>query len=341
MSFINCRIVGENVAHSQYAKQPDGVLRGDPKYVMSRGELIEFALCPEKWVNQPEEDDDTAASDWGSLIDCLITAPDRFESLFILCPATYINSKKQVADWTMKSKTCREWVDDKRAKGLTVLTAEVKSNADAAVNVIRQRPELVELIRVSKKQVHVIAIWKDKKTGLEIPVQILLDLVPPADHPKFGKWLSDIKTARNGDPSNWARVVDDCGYDVQAALYRDVYCAATGEDRTDWLWAVQENIPPFHVVHPMMAATSEFMQYGRIKYQSALAYYAECLSGGKWPSYRMAGMPYPPGNPIMQLIGPEELWTYRKTAGQGSLGASEPYHSEPDKPQKQDDDLIP
>jgi hypothetical protein len=345
--FINCKVIADNVSYEDYSRQPDGVRRGHPNYIISRSELIDFSLCPGKWLASEAGDDSTAATNYGSLLDCLLTSPERFRELFVMQPETYTNAKKEVKEWTLRSNTCKEWVAEKRKVGLTVLTPKVWNDAQSAAKVMRQNPDAVELLRVSRKQVHVTGIWKDKATGLEIPLRALLDLVPPKEHPAMGKWLADLKSARSGDPDRWARVVDDCGYDVQAAMYGDLWNEANRETefdgkifwRTDWVFLVSENTPPFHVVNPMPAMSSEFLQYGRMKYQSALAYYAQCLDSGNWPSYRVAGTLYPPGKPVIQLIGPEDLWTYRKTAGQGSLGSGASYEPQ-SEPVKSNDDII-
>jgi len=313
MSWINCKIVGDNVSYETYHRQEKR--RGDKDYSMSRSELVEFASCPAKYILGPQADDSTSSTDWGSMIDCLLTSPDKFDELFAVSPETYPDTKTgEPKPWTGASNFCKAWKAEQGDK--KIIKSALKLDADAAVKAIQENPDVSELIKVSRKQVFVIGLWKDVATKLEIPVRILIDLVPPADHPTMGKWLADFKTARNGDPAAWARVVDDSGYDVQAALYSDLYIAATKEDRTDWVFAVQENVAPFHVVSPMPALSAEFLEYGRIKYRSALAYYARCLSLNQWPSYST-------GNNLvmgaLQIIGPEGLWSYRETAGFGKL----------------------
>ena len=332
MSFINCKVVGDGVSYETYHKQD--AKRGDKDYSMSRSELVEFAACPAKWILGPHGDDSTDATNWGSMIDCLLTSPTKFDELFAVAPETYPDSKTgEAKPFSLTSKWCKEWKAEQGDK--TIIKSAVKAEADLAVKAIQADAVVSELLKVSRKQVFVIGFWKDKATGLEIPVRILIDLVPPKEHPTMGKWLADFKTARNGDPLVWARVVDDSNYDVQAALYSDLYIAATKEDRTDWIFTVQENITPFHVVKPMPALTAEFLAWGRIKYQSALAYYAQCLSKNEWPSYRMAGLQFG----ATQLIGPEKLWTYKETAGQGSI--SEHERSPQPQPTPDDGDLIP
>jgi hypothetical protein len=60
---------------------------------MSRSELVEFYECPAKWILGPHGDDSTPSMDFGSLVDCLVTQPERFDDLFAVCPETYTNKK--------------------------------------------------------------------------------------------------------------------------------------------------------------------------------------------------------------------------------------------------------
>ena len=322
--FHDCKIVKADCTYGEYHRQD--AKRGAKDYSMSRSEIVEFVACPAKWILGPQADDSTPATEWGSLIDALIQPPDTFEKLFSIAPETYPATKSgEPKPWTRQSTYCKDWEAAEKEQGKTVIKAGVFLEAQTAVKAIKADADMLELLTISRKQVFVIGFWIDEGTGIEIPVRVLIDLVPPKQHLTMGKWLADFKTARNGDPAAWARVVDDQAYDVQAALYTDIYCAATKEDRTDWCFAVQENVAPFHVVKPMPAMTAEFLTWGRLKYQSALAYYAQCLATNHWPSYRVFGLPFGP----LQLIGPESLWTYRQTAGQGALTTKDNYQPAP------------
>lgn len=336
MSFHNCRIVKANCTYAEYHKQKDGVKRGDREYSMSRSELVEFALCPARWKDAPIEEESTAATDWGNLIECLTTNPKSFDDLFAVTPETYTNKKGQKIAWKNDKRIdeVAQFLDAN--KGKIIIKNDTLVEARKAVESVFNFIPLLELLNVSRKQVFVSGIWKDKSTGIEIPVRSLIDLVPPKDHPVFGRWLSDFKTTRNGDPHHWARQVDDKSYDVQNALHMDMYVAATGEDRTTWVWAVQENVPPYHVVRPMPAATAEFTAWGRVKYQSALRLYASCLATNTWPSYSSVGIVV--GD--IQLLGPEELWSYKQSVGQGSISETQDIHYSVRK-LTPDDDVIP
>jgi len=342
MSFSNCKVVKDNCSHDEYGEQT--VKRGNPGFIMSRSELVEFFLNPKRWLDgfglpdeETEEEESTPSLDWGSLIDALISGVGAFEARFAVAPATYTNSKGGQSKWTTKSKECAEWEAEQKAAGLIVIRAPIMAKAEKAVAAIKADPDLTELLNVSRKQVLIAGTWTDKETGIKIPLRALPDLVPQKDHPVFGKWVCDFKTARNGNPAKWARVVDDESYDVQAALHFDLYLAASKEDRTTFVHVVQENIKPFHIVKPFPAVTLEFLAWGRAKYQAALRQYARCLATGEWPSYQTQPVVF--GG--VQLIAPDELWNYRKMAGQGSFDRGQYRAPEPEAPADDNAGLTP
>jgi exodeoxyribonuclease VIII len=331
----NCKIVGDHVTYAEYSKQPPDVQRGSPGYIMSRSELMDFAECPAKWILEPpSEDDDTKSTIFGRLVETLAMCPEDFDALFAVAPKMYKPAKgSEEKLWDFRSTSCQQWRDERQSEGFTVISLAEKMEALMAVKQLMSDPNVVDLVDCSRKQVHVKGLWHDKDTGLDICVQALLDLVPNKKHDMFGKWLADQKTAREGNPSKFVRAIADNGYDMQAALHNDLYVAATGEDRTDFVFLLSENEPPFHVVKPMPAVTTEFMQFGREKYQGALRYYAQCLKTNKWPSYQVFGI----HAGLIQLIGPESLWSYKQYGGQGSLQTKIEYSMPP----KVSEDEIP
>ncbi len=295
---------------------------------MSRSEIMAFAENPDKWINSAKQDDSTKATDWGSCLDCLLTCPNEFENLFAVCPETYPAKGARKDDpetdkpWNRNATFCREWEEKQGNK--IVLKPEILIEAQSAVKTLRQSPDIKELFDCSAKQVMVIGFWHE--CGMEIPLKGLIDLVPDVKHDWWKRSLGDSKTARNGNPAIWPRVCDDSGYDIQAALYLDLYCAATGEDRTDFVFSVQENEPPYHVVTPIPCMSQEFLAFGRAKYQNALSYYAQCLSSGIWPGYTPAGTVI--GK--IQIVSPENLFSYKSTAGQGNLASAEQFTPKPE-----------
>lgn len=318
----NSKIIG-----SDQNRGEAGQKRGDADFVMSRTQLVAFGENPRKWLDGEEVKEETKAMTFGSVLDCLTTSPTQFLARFVVAPETYpaTPSRKGEAPeqkpWTRQAKFCKEWEAERKAQGLTVVSSEMLADAKLAFTALHANREAASLIECSNKQVLITAEWADDDTGLKIPFSALLDLVPHHSSPTHGKRIADIKTARNGNPARWAGVCDDSGYDVQASLYFDLYRAAMpNEDRTDFIHVIQENVFPFHVVTPMIALSEEFLTWGRTKYKRALRLYAHCLKTGVWPSYEEVGVPF--GG--TQIIGPEDVWAYRKCAGMTEFRAPEP-----------------
>lgn len=310
----SAKIVGENVPYDVYSGQAAGIQRGSKDFIMSRGELTNFASNPKRWLDgYREEESDTDATRWGSLVECLAGLNGKFDDTYAVAPAEYADEKTgKMKPWTFAANVCKAWREEQGDR--EVIKSELRDNAEKAVAAIQSDAEVSELFKCSQKQVMVVGVWKDKVTGLEIPLRCLIDLLPDAAHPMWGKSAGDFKTARNGSPDIWPRVVDDCGYDVQAALSLALYVAATGEDRIEWIMPVSENVAPYHVVKPMPALTSEFISYGRAKYEAALLSYARCLADGVWPSYPTRDRLVLAAPPC-QLIGPDSLYSYRQSGG--------------------------
>lgn len=311
--FTNARIVGENVPYSQYSQQT--VQRGDPSFVMSRGELMEFAACPHRW-RMGYQSSGSRATEWGSLIDCLALQPHQFDSLFAVTPATYeshgmecpvcksVTSAKTCAKcktdrvpvtvlkpWTSNEKSCEEWEIEQEVNGKTVIKSEVFNRAKAAIKTLFDNPRAAELINCSRRQVMIRAEFKSR-AGLVIPVRMLLDMVPDKAHADFGRWLVDLKTGASGDEFDFRSSIFEHHYDAQGAMCADGYVAATKEDRTDFVHLVQENKEPWEVAYPFPSMDEEWLALGRHKIVHALEYYAQCLASNNWPSYKPSVQPW-------------------------------------------------
>jgi hypothetical protein len=328
---VSAKVIGSDIGYDVYSRQ--SAKRGDADFSMSRSELSNFAINPKRWLDgYKEETEDTWATTFGSLVESLAGLNGDFESRYAVSPAEY--SVKQmkcpscgsVTDskscrkcgcereeievkkpWNSNASECEKWEESQGDR--QIVKSDLRAKAQLAVDALRANADVSELFDCSKKQVMVSGFWRDKATDIDIPIRCLLDLVPNATSVKYGQLCGDFKTARNGNPELWPKVCESSGYDIQAALSLDLYTAATKEDRQGWIMPIAENIHPYHVVTPLPALSMEFLEYGRIKYQNALTYYARCLSENKWPSYPTANRLVFGG---LQFIGPESLWSYRE-----------------------------
>lgn len=270
---------------------------------MSRGELMYFADCPAKWLKNVENED-TKATAYGDLIDSLLLTPAKAEAKFAVTPDEYEPGKP----WNWNAKKCQAWRDEKEAAGQTVTTSKEMKRATTALQALLSNKLLMELVECSKTQVMAVATYKDTATGIEIPLKVLLDLVPDKEHPKFGKSLGDFKTTKNAAMFEFGRDIDRHHYDAQAALYALIYATATGEDRIDWRIAVQESVEPFH--SEIYTLDTAFIENGLGKISQALKLYCWCLKNGQWPGYGIVSRMVMNGIPIIQA----EDWMTTKLA---------------------------
>lgn len=282
----NGKVVGPGISREVYAKQPDHVNRGDPGFIMSRGHLMEFATCPARWLAGVESDE-TKSTEWGSLIDCMVLTPEKFDERYAVCPAEYprtpTNKDPSTSKpWNWNADYCKEW-RDARAPLLPV-KADQFEEAERAVKAVKADPEISALLLESGKQVMAVAEWQDQETGISVPLRILLDIAPHKNS-RFGDSLADFKTCADATPRAWGRAVYEHGYHIQAAIYKDVWESATGEDRKYFLHAIQESFAPFQVGHRCLIDGGTMMDLGRRVYQDALRRYCQCLKTKVWPGF--------------------------------------------------------
>lgn len=276
--FTGGQIVGIGIAPESYHTQ--SVARGDPKFVMGSGNLMEFDWCPHRWI-MGYEGEETKQTEWGSLIDCLALTPKRFRDDFAVTPETYPDTKTgEAKPWNWNANFCKDWRESHNDK--QIVKWETHQQAENAVKILYGCPATREVLECSDRQVMVVTEYHDPMTSVVIPCKILIDLMPKLGTPTWQSCLGDLKTG-NTAGRGWPRKVWEQNYHVQAAFYLDVYAAATGEERTEFFHVIQESYPPWEPARKILSA--EFIELGRWRYQSALAKYAQCLKTGEWPGY--------------------------------------------------------
>lgn len=267
-------VKGENISPDCYLEALFD--RGDKRFRMSRGELMEFNRCPHRWRAGYKEASN-GSMDWGSLVDCLLLQPEQFAQRYAVTPATYRSEKGEEKPWNWNAKVCQQWRDD--LGNSEPLKPGEYAEAQQACAVLMADEQIREMVQASRKQVMVIGEYRDEATSLVIPLKCLIDLVPPVSV----KSLADLKTANSAAQFPWKRAVFDHHYHVQAAMELDLYTAATGEDRVGFLHIVQESFAPWEIGKRMLS--EEFIRLGRAQYIAALKRYARCLAEDVWPGY--------------------------------------------------------
>jgi hypothetical protein len=310
--FSSARIVGKNVNPADYHKQD--VKRGDPAFVMSRGELMEFDHCPQRWLAGVQTKE-TGSTEWGTLIDGLLTmSPEQFDECFAIAPEMYPceatkKDPRTEKPWNYQATYCDEWRKARLAEGKIPVKHTDWIDGKQAVERLLADEAIRHLFETSDRQVQAIAEYKDERTGVVVQVKTLLDLVPRVGESDFDRCLADFKTARSAERRAWRLSVFEHDYHVQAMVYMDAFNAAVGAEdyRTDFLHPIQESVSPWQPGKRFLS--EEFRIMGRLKYTNALRRYCECLKTNKWPGYET----YPHGLNLhgFEICEPEEWMTGR------------------------------
>jgi hypothetical protein len=286
--FTNAKIIGQDVKNADYIRTD--LKRGDLAYPMSRSELCLFAECPLKWIGG-YRNKASAEMLWGSLVDWLALTPDDFSREWAIQPETYPAAKGEIKPWSNNATYCRQWRKEQAGKRIT--DAETLREVETAVHTLKA--SFNAILSDCKRQVLVTAEYHDERTDITIPVKGLIDIVPNGE---FARSLMDLKTLRSAKLRDWQRGVFEFGYHIQAAMYLDLWNAATGEQRDEFRHLLQENEWPYVTARRYLSV--EFLDLGRTKYQNALSDYCRCLKTGIWPDYDTAE-----SNLVMQIDG----WT--------------------------------
>lgn len=266
---------------SYHQHNPGNNPRGHKEYVMSRSDLMEFYHCPNRWI-QGYHKKATESTDYGNLIDCYILDNKSFDNKYAVAPKEYFNEAKgEDKPWNWNATFCKEWRSEQIQHGKAVIKAEDLEACKMANTTMRGNKIIGKLLSSSDKQVMLTGVWQDK-SGLNIPLKALIDIVPSKDS-MFSQYLCDLKTCRSASPSQWPREVWKYGYHVQAAFYADMYHAAIGEARDGFVHILQESYEPYELGRRLLS--EEFIEEGREKYQHALGKYCRCLQSGIWPGY--------------------------------------------------------
>lgn len=277
MSIQNAKVVGISIDSDVYHRQE--AQRGSPEFSMSPSQLKEFARCPDRWrrgYNPPGSD----AKAYGSLIDCRLLTPELFAQRYAVRPVTYRNEKGDEKPFNMNATFCKEWAAAQGSR--EIVSKKDMEDCDEAIARLRCDEVAAAFIDASDKQVLVVAEWLDEETKLVVPVRCLLDLVPRADS-EFAKSLADLKTVRSAALIPFQRQCYQYGWHLQGAFDLDLFVAATGEDRCNWCFIIQESYEPWQPAKRLLS--QDFIDIGRAEYRKHLALYCACLKAGRWPDY--------------------------------------------------------
>lgn len=186
-----------------------------------------------KWRYFPTNFKPGPAVIWGSLVDCLATAPDEYDDCFVISEFD-----------SFRTKAAREWKEEMADSGKTVITKELLKDAQFACDVLTKKHKYAaSLIEKSRSQVVLIDKIQHPSVSRPVNVKGLVDFVPEGED-----FLIDLKTTSDFTPGGFEKAIAKFGYHVQAAHYLGMWNALHPDDqrhRFQIIW--QSSSRPYEV----------------------------------------------------------------------------------------------
>jgi hypothetical protein len=231
----------------------------DPKAgPVSKSLLWDFNKSPFKWRHgNPREV--SKAMDLGTLIHAATLEPETLENIVIVSP---------YADF--RTKEAREWKAEQAELGKIITSEEEIEKIKEIAGVVLDDYH-INFLAEYKTEVAVFG-----KIG-NTEIKGLIDLVP--DNLDC---LVDLKTTAGIEsPEALQRTIVNRGYHWQAALYLDLWNAATGEKRTRFVFCFIETEAPYESA--WVELSENLLDIGRAGYMNAVAKWQTCVATNHWP----------------------------------------------------------
>jgi hypothetical protein len=226
---------------------------------VSKSLLWDFNESPYKWRHSSGKEA-TKAMDLGTLIHSAILEPN--------IPLDQVSAVSPFADF--RTKAAQEWKADQREMGKMIATEEDIRTASGCEQIFSE--DYAQRFGVGyKSEVAVFA------TIGATQIKGMIDLVPDGLD-----LLVDLKTtARIGGLREITNTIISRGYHWQAALYLDLWNAATGENRHRFVICFIEVSEPYETA--WVEVSPELIEGGRAGYMNALAKWQSCVAIDAWP----------------------------------------------------------
>jgi hypothetical protein len=210
----------------------------------------------------------------GSAVDCLIFEPEKFNEQFIVAPELNLRTKAGREEMAALKATAAKTYQ-------TVLKLNQHTEALETAASVRTNPRMADILKRGVPQP--VFIWKDPVTGLLCKCKV--DWYDEKDGTVY-----DLKTAREGSPSAFAKAVANYGYHIQQAFYSDGI-RALGKPVRRFVFCVQEKPDDRYTfkADPRLMSFYELSQEdddaGRDAYASALSAIDFCITNDEWAGY--------------------------------------------------------
>jgi len=210
----------------------------------------------------------------GSLVDCLITEPEKFSRKYVVAPRADRRTKAGKEVWAEAQELAR-------SKCADLITEEWHHTAQQIVSKLKNDPIASEFLQGSGQVPH---FWHD--SGNDVECRYLPDLEQPEDG-----LLVDLKKARSANPRDFARQAFALGYDIQVAHYAEGFLDRHGAYPKQIVLLAYEWSFPFN--YSVNIISDELLEVGRQRRDDAIEGIKACRGTNEWPSWGINTMKAP------------------------------------------------
>ena len=214
------------------------------------------------------ERESTKALDFGQAAHMLILGEEGFASQYVLRPDVIDG-----AAWQGNRKVCKEWMNDAKESGRTVITEkEIEDIRHIADNLVKH--PIVQQ-GVLNGRVERSIVYRDGNIWIKSRPDLIV---------KAGGDFVDLKTAVDVSNEALMRTIYEHGYHVQAAVVRMAIREVMGEGIfNSFSFVFVEKKPPYDV--RVMQLRPEDIDVGERQARLAIQKVKHCLEVDEWPGY--------------------------------------------------------
>lgn len=257
--------------------------------------------CPARYFHYMteavEDEDATAAKDFGKAFHMAFLEPERFDDVYTIMPKDAPRDLRRFRDAkkpSLETLTSIEWWDNFEA-----VNAGKSFMTDASMELCRGMAESMRRLPIefeggfkilagellSMCETEVTVRWIDEDTGIECKLRADLWSEELA-------FAGDLKSAKSASLSGFSRAINSRRYHVAHAHYCEGF-RVVGKPLSHFVLLPVEKVKPFISASWRVDAVSE--ERGWALRQRAMRRLDKCLKSGEWPGYttsiRSIGIP--------------------------------------------------
>ena len=231
----------------------DGATPQNLEGYVSKSMLFDFVKSPYKWLHGKKRES-TPAMNFGRLVHAIALTPENMDE-FVVSPFD-----------NFRTKEAQNWKAEAIEIGMTIVSDE---DFDKAHEMAKEFLSGAISPCVTEAAVY-------SQIG-DVKLKGMIDLVPSSSN-----CLIDLKTTSSIDGiDGLTRTIISRGYHWQAALYLDLWNAASGENRNEFLFCFVETSSPHESA--WVNLDDSLIQIGRNGYMQALSKWTQCLKTNQFP----------------------------------------------------------